>query len=44
VFGVLPPIAGFALAAATAALAVRLPRLTIDAIAGPAGIGAPPPS
>jgi hypothetical protein len=37
VFGVLQPIAGFALAAATAALAVRLPRLAIDRIADAAG-------
>jgi len=29
-FGVLQPIAGFALVAATAALAIRLPRLSID--------------
>jgi hypothetical protein len=38
VFGVLQPAAGLALAAATAALAVRLPRLTIDPIADPARI------
>jgi hypothetical protein len=35
---VLQPAAGLALAAATAALAVRLPRLTIDPIADPARI------
>jgi hypothetical protein len=38
VFGVLQPVAGFALAVATAALAVRLPRLSISAAAGPARI------
>jgi hypothetical protein len=35
VFGVLQPIAGFALASTTAALAVRLPRLSIDTAAPP---------
>jgi len=37
-FGSLQPIAGFALAAVTAALAVRLPRLSIDRAADPARI------
>jgi ABC-type dipeptide/oligopeptide/nickel transport system permease component len=35
-YGVLQPVAGFALAAATATLAVRLPRLSIGPAAGPA--------
>jgi hypothetical protein len=34
-YGVLQPVAGFALAAVTAALAVRLPRLSISPAADP---------
>lgn len=38
--GVLQPVAGFALAAVTAALAVRLPRVSIDPAANPARVTA----
>jgi hypothetical protein len=37
-FGVLQPVAALALAAATAAFAVRLPRLSIDPAADPARV------
>jgi hypothetical protein len=37
-YGVLQPVAGFALAAVTAALAVRLPRLSISPAADPARV------